>query len=120
MLLTSLLVFCCFTFGDLVKQDVLRPGAVPVLVGCVIFSINIFFGRFGAVINPAMAIAPRIVAATAGWGAPALAGALSYVGGALVGGVLGAKLFLMFIGNRAYNTACSWMCAEGPTPIGPK
>ena len=120
VLLTSLLVFCCFTFGDLVKQDVLRPGAVPVLVGCVIFSINIFFGRFGAVINPAMAIAPRIVAATAGWGAPALAGALSYVGGALVGGVLGAKLFLMFIGNRAYNTACSWMCAEGPTPIGPK
>ena len=120
VLLTGLLVFCCFTFGDLVKQEVIRPGAVPLLVGCVIFSINIFFGQFGAVINPAMAIAPRIVAATAGWGAPALAGALSYIGGALVGGVLGAKLFLMFIGNRAYNRACSWMCAEGPTPIGPK
>jgi len=88
----------------------------PLGVGCIIFSINVFFGNLGAGINPAMAAAPRLVAATfGGWGSAALAGVRSYVFGALVGGVLGAKLFRRMVAkDTAYDKVCSWICAEGP------
>ena len=46
--------------------------------------------------------------------AAALAGGRSYVLASIVGGWLGAKLFQKVIGNKAYDAACSWICAEGP------
>lgn len=113
--LTALLVFSCFAIGDNAKVGRLPPAMVPVLVGCVIFGINVFFGHLGAAINPAMAFGPRLVAAVVGgWGRAALDGASSYVLGSLLGGVLGATLFARVVGNRAYDKVCSWICAEGP------
>ena len=113
--LTALLVFSCFTFGDLSKERVIRPWGVPVLVGCLIFFINFTFGHLGVCINPAIAAAPRLVAALlGGWGIAALRGASSYVLASLAGGFLGMRLFRKVTGNKAYERACSWICAEGP------
>ena len=89
--------------------------AVPILVGCLIFSINSVFGHLAPVYNPAMAFASRVVAmALGGWGLPALAGGRSFVLGSLVGGVVGCKLYQRLVGSREYDKVCSWICAEGP------
>lgn len=114
--LTAALALGAFSLGDLARREVLKPWMPPLGVGCIIFSINVFFGNLGAGINPAMAAAPRLVAATfGGWGSAALAGVRSYVFGALVGGVLGAKLFRRMVAkDTAYDKVCSWICAEGP------
>jgi glycerol uptake facilitator-like aquaporin len=113
--LTALLVGYCFSVGDLSKREVIRPAFVPVLVGCLIFSINSIFGSFAAAYNPAMATGARLVAMVlGGWGARALAGSASFVLGSLVGGVLGCKIYQTLVGSREYDKVCSWICAEGP------
>ena len=114
--LTAVLVSYCFSLGDLSKREVIKPAFVPILVGCLIFSINSLFARFAASYNPAMATGSRLVAMVlGGWGARAcLRGISSYVVGSLIGGVVGCKLYQRLVGNRAYDKVCSWICAEGP------
>ena len=103
--------------GDLSRREIIRPAFVPLLVGCLIFSINSVFGHLAAAYNPAMAVASRLVAMRlGGWGVRALAGSRAFVLGSLLGGVVGCKLYQRLVGNRAYDRVCSWLCAEGPSP----
>ena len=65
---TALLVGCVFAIIDK-NNNTPDKGAVPVMIGLVVFVIGATFGfNCGYAINPARDLGPRLFTAMAGWG----------------------------------------------------
>ena len=96
---TAILVFVCFAVGDAVEVGRVPKHIAPLLIGCLITGLTLAFGDLRVAINPAMAFAPRLVAALVGWGRAALAGGMGYLIGPCVGGLLGGSLFALASGR---------------------
>src|SRR5919197_1494584 len=98
---TAFLVMFVFALVDRLN---LPPGVnlAPLLIGLAVGAIGMSFGaNAGYAINPARDFGPRMVAWLAGWGRVALPGIHNYVWvpivGPLVGGVIGAVVYDLFI-----------------------
>jgi glycerol uptake facilitator protein len=98
---TAFLVMFVFALVDRLN---LPPGVnlAPLLIGLAVAAIGMSFGaNAGYAINPARDFGPRFFAWLAGWGRVALPGIHNYVWvpivGPLVGGVIGAVVYDLFI-----------------------
>jgi glycerol uptake facilitator protein len=81
-----------------------RMNLAPLLVGLAVAAIGMSFGaNAGYAINPARDFGPRMLAWLAGWGKVAMPGIHGYVWvpivGPLVGGVIGAFVYDLFVGD---------------------
>jgi glycerol uptake facilitator protein len=81
-----------------------RSNLAPLLVGLAVAAIGMSFGaNAGYAINPARDFGPRFFAWLAGWGQVAIPGIHNYlwvpIVGPLVGGVLGAIVYDLFVGD---------------------
>ena len=106
---TALLVMVIFALTD--KRNFAPPERLtPIAVGLLVLAIGATFGyNAGYAINPARDFAPRVFTALAGWGS-----GVFHAGGGwwwvpivapLVGGVLGAVVYDLFIGRHHPETA---------------
>ena len=98
---TAFLVMFVFALVDTRNQPP-RANLAPLLVGLAVAAIGMSFGaNAGYAINPARDFGPRFLAWLAGWGRVALPGVHNYVWvpivGPLVGGVVGAAVYDLFI-----------------------
>jgi glycerol uptake facilitator protein len=98
---TAFLVMFVFALVDRLN---LPPGVnlAPLLIGLAVAAIGMSYGaNAGYAINPARDFGPRFLAWLAGWGRVALPGIHNYVWvpivGPLVGGVVGAVVYDLFI-----------------------
>ena len=98
---TALLLLCIFALSD--KRNLAPvPYLTPVLVGVVVLVIGITFGfNAGYAINPARDLGPRLFTYVAGWGSEVFRAGNYWwwvpIVGPLVGGVLGAWIYDLFI-----------------------
>lgn len=99
VVLTGLLVFYCLAVGHGVESGRVHKRATPALVGLLIASLNFGFGHLGVGLNPAMAIAPRVVHALSGTGTAALIGCTACLVGPLIGGLMGGAAFAVAWGS---------------------
>lgn len=100
---TMFLVLLIFALTDTRNQPP-KSNIAPFIVGLVVAAIGISFGaNAGYAINPARDFGPRLFAWLAGWGEVALPGANYYfwipIIGPLVGGLVGAIIYDLFIGD---------------------
>src|SRR5919206_1614123 len=100
---TGFLVAFVFACVDEINQPV-RANLAPIVIGFVVVAVGISFGaNAGYAINPARDFGPRFFAWITGWGQVALPGAHGYfwvpIVGPLVGGVVGAVVYDLFVGD---------------------
>jgi glycerol uptake facilitator protein len=81
-----------------------KSNLAPLLIGLAVAAIGMSFGaNAGYAINPARDFGPRFFAWLAGWGQVAFPGAHGYwwvpIVGPLIGGVLGALVYDLFVGD---------------------
>ena len=81
-----------------------KSNLAPLLIGFAVAAIGMSFGaNAGYAINPARDFGPRFFAWLAGWGQVAFPGAHGYwwvpIVGPLIGGVLGAFVYDLFVGD---------------------
>lgn len=98
---TALLVGCVFAIVDK-NNNAPDQGVAPVMIGLVVFVIGATFGfNCGYAINPARDLGPRLFTAVAGWGTGVFTAANNWswvpVVGCLLGGVLGALVYMVLI-----------------------
>lgn len=98
---TALLVGCIFAIVDK-NNNAPDQGVAPVVIGLVVFVIGATFGfNCGYAINPARDLGPRLFTAVAGWGTEVFTVANNWswvpVVGSLLGGVLGALVYIVLI-----------------------
>jgi glycerol uptake facilitator protein len=98
---TAFLLMFILALIDLLNQPP-RGNMAPLLVGLVVAAIGMSFGaNAGYAINPARDFGPRAFAWVAGWGKVAIPGIHNYmwvpIVGPLVGGVIGAIVYDVFI-----------------------
>jgi len=98
---TALLVGSVFAIIDQ-KNNSPDKGVVPVMIGLLVFVIGATFGfNCGYAINPARDLGPRLFTAMAGWGGDVFTAGNNWswvpVIGCLLGGVLGALVYVGFI-----------------------
>lgn len=102
---TMLLVLCVMAITDS-KGQTIAPGLAPLLCGLVVVLIGMTFGlNCGYPINPARDLSPRLYTAVAGWGSEVFSFQdyvwfLIPIFGPHVGAILGAVVYLIFIGNH--------------------
>jgi len=99
MTVTAVLLYVCLAIADGVASGRVARRVSSALVGALICSINLLFASLGAGINPALSLAPRVIAALSGHGSAALAGSCSYCLGPILGGVLGGCVFALGSGR---------------------
>jgi glycerol uptake facilitator protein len=81
-----------------------KSNLAPLLIGLAVAAIGMSFGaNAGYAINPARDLGPRFLAWLSGWGQVAFPGAHGYfwvpIVGPLVGGVIGAFVYDLFVGD---------------------
>lgn len=102
---TMLLVLCIMAITDSKNHNSV-PGLGPLLCGFVVLVIGNTFGlNCGFPLNPARDLSPRLYTAIAGWGSEVFSYQnylwfLVPIIGPHVGALLGAILYLVFIGNH--------------------
>jgi len=101
---TALLLLLIFAISDAKN---LAPDAkvAPIVVGLAVMLIGMTFGyNAGYAINPARDLGPRLFTAVAGWGPDVFRAGHGWwwvpIVGPLIGGVIGAWLYDVFITNR--------------------
>lgn len=100
---TGLLMILIFALIDTQNQSP-KGNVAPLLLGLAVAAIGMSYGaNAGYAINPARDFGPRVLAWMAGWGQVALPGVNGYfwvpIVGPLIGGVLGAFVYDLFIRN---------------------
>ncbi|XP_015198744.1 aquaporin-9b isoform X2 [Lepisosteus oculatus] len=98
---TGALVLCILAIVD-GKNNGAPKGMEPLVIGLIIMAIGVSMGlNCGYPINPARDLGPRLFTAVAGWGRDVFSAGRNWwwipVSGPLVGGVVGAVLYLLFI-----------------------
>ena len=94
MLVTAFLLYGCLALDDGVVSGRISRAASPILVGSLIFFLNVCYSHLRAGLNPAMLAAPRLVAALSGYGvAISLSGATAYTLGPIIGAIVGGCFF---------------------------
>lgn len=98
---TALLVGCVFAIIDK-NNNTPDKGAVPVMIGLVVFVIGATFGfNCGYAINPARDLGPRLFTAVAGWGGGVFTAGNNWswvpIIGCFLGGILGALAYIGLI-----------------------
>ncbi|MBN3314310.1 AQP10 protein, partial [Atractosteus spatula] len=98
---TGTLVLCILAIVD-GKNNGAPKGMEPLVIGLIIMAIGVSMGlNCGYPINPARDLGPRLFTAVAGWGRDVFSAGSNWwwipVSGPLVGGVVGAVLYLLFI-----------------------
>lgn len=101
---TALLVAVIFGITD--SRNTPPPaGLVPVIVGLLVILIGATFGfNAGYAINPARDFGPRLFTWVAGWGGEVFRAGNHWwwvpIAGPIVGGVVGGRLYDVFVGRR--------------------
>lgn len=101
---TALLVAVIFGITD--SRNTPPPaGLVPVIVGLLVILIGATFGfNAGYAINPARDFGPRVFTWMAGWGSDVFRAGNHWwwvpIAGPIVGGVIGGRLYDVFVGRR--------------------
>jgi MIP family channel proteins len=100
---TAILILVIFALTDTRNS---APGAnlAPVLIGLLVMAIGMCFGlNAGYAINPARDLGPRLFTAVGGWGMGVFSASNYWfwvpIIGPLVGGVIGAVVYDLVIGN---------------------
>ena len=100
---TAILLLVIMAIGDARNST---PGNVgPLAVGFLVMALGMAFGfNAGYAINPARDLGPRLFTAIAGWGSGVFTAGNYWfwvpIVGPLVGGVLGAWIYDLFVGDR--------------------
>ncbi|MBN3296284.1 AQP9 protein, partial [Amia calva] len=98
---TGALVLCILAILD--GKNIGAPkGMEPLVIGLIIMAIGVSMNlNCGYPINPARDLGPRLFTAVAGWGTAVFSAGNNWwwipVAGPLVGGIVGAVLYLLFI-----------------------
>ena len=101
---TALLMLVILAITD-VRNSAPTGNLAPLFIGLLVFVIGTSFGfKSGYAINPARDLGPRLFTAVGGWGLEVFRAGNSWfwvpIVGPLVGGVAGATIYDVFVGNH--------------------
>jgi MIP family channel proteins len=106
---TALLMMLILAITD-TRNNAPTGNTAPIIVGLLVMAIGMSFGfNAGYAINPARDFGPRLFTFVAGWGSKVFSANNHYfwvpIVGPLIGGVAGAFVYDLFIGNQLASTA---------------